>query len=136
MAVLQGSVKETIQKKLEEDVVGNIKLVMFTQEMECHFCADTRQLVEELVLLSQKIEAEIHDFVKDEKLARQYGIKKIPAIAMLGDKDFGVRFYGIPSGYELMSFIEDIIDVSRGGTDLPEDIKKKLAQINKKIHNT
>ncbi len=84
--------------------------------------------------MSPKIEAEIHDFVKDEKLARSYGVKKIPAIVMLGEKDYGVRFYGIPSGYEFASFQEDLIDVSRGKTDLSDDVKKKLAGVKKPVH--
>jgi glutaredoxin-like protein len=134
MAILQESIKETLKKKLGEGVEGKVKLVMFTQEIECHFCADTRQMVDELAQLSPNIEAEIYDFIEDGKLAKSYGVKKIPAIVMLGDKDYGIRFYGIPSGYELVSFVEAMVDVSRGSTDLSEDIKKKLADVEKKVH--
>ena len=134
MVVIQESDKEKLTKKLDEGLEGNVKLIMFTQENECQFCADTRGMVEELAGMSPKIEAEIHDFVKDEKLARSYGVKNIPAIVMLGEKDYGIRFYGIPSGYEFASFQEDLIDVSRGKTDLSDDVKKKLARVRKPVH--
>ena len=123
-----------IQKKLDEGLEGDVKLIMFTQENECQFCADTRVMVEELAGMSPKIEAEIHDFVKDEKMAKSYKVKKIPAIVMLGEKDYGIRFYGIPSGYEFKSFQEDLVDVSRGSTDLSTEVKKKLATIKKPVH--
>lgn len=134
MTVIQDSDKENVKKKLDKGLEGNVKLIMFTQENECQFCADTRGVVEELAGMSQKIEIEIHDFVKDEKLAKSYGIKKIPAIVMLGKKDYGIRFYGIPSGYEFKSFQEDLVDVSRGRTDLSEAVKEKLTNIKQPVH--
>lgn len=134
MALIQESDKEKLKAKLAENLEGNIKLVMFTQDNECQFCADTRGMVEELAKLSPKIKAEVHDFVKDGKLAQSYGVKLIPAIIMLGERDYGIRYYGIPSGYEFVSFQEDLIDVSRGRTDLSDDIRKKLAEIKKPVH--
>ncbi|MCL7475881.1 MAG: thioredoxin family protein [Methanosarcinales archaeon] len=134
MALIHESDKEKLKKKLDEGLEGNVKLVMFTQENECQFCADTRGMVEELAKISPKIEAEVHDFVKDEKLAKSYGVKLIPAIVMMGEKDYGIRFYGIPSGYEFATFQEDLIDVSRGKTDLSDDVRKKLAGVKKPVH--
>lgn len=134
MPVLKESDKEKVKKKLDEELEGNVKLIMFTQEMECQFCADTREMVEELAGLSPKIEAEIHDFIQDEKAAKEYGVDKIPAIVMLGARDYGIRYFGIPSGYEFASFLEDLVDVSRGKTDLSEEVKTKLAEVRKKVH--
>ena len=31
-----------------------------------------------------------------------------PAIAVIGAQDYGVRFFGIPSGYEFMSLLDSI----------------------------
>jgi glutaredoxin-like protein len=134
MAVINDSTKETVKKKLEEGLESKITLVMFTQEFECQFCSESRELVNEVAQLSPKIEAKVYDFMKDEKQAKKYGVKKIPAIVMLGDKDYGVRFYGTPSGYEFPTFVEDMINVSKGKTDLSEDVKKELADIKKKVH--
>jgi len=70
MAVIQDKDRENIKKKLDKELEGDVKLIMFTQENECQFCADTRGMVEELAGMSAKIEAEIHDFIKSMILSR------------------------------------------------------------------
>src|SRR5688572_12442638 len=81
-----------------------IKILVFTQEMECEYCSDTRLIAEEVASLSDKIALEIYDFVADRQIVEQYKIDKIPALVMMrgGDqpKDYGIRYYGIPAGYE------------------------------------
>jgi glutaredoxin-like protein len=130
---------EFLRNEFETNLVSPVKLVMFTQEMECQFCAETRQIVEEVAELSDKITAEIYDFVADKAIADLYGVDKIPAIAIVraqdgGDKDYGVRFYGIPSGYEFTSVIEDIVDVSKGESGLQPKTKEAVATLSDPVH--
>jgi glutaredoxin-like protein len=130
---------EHLRKEFEVELVGPVKLLMFTQTIECQFCAETRQIVEEVAELSDKITAEIYNFVSDRAMADMYGIDKIPAIAILQvkdgeDKDYGIRFYGIPSGYEFTSLIEDIMDVSRGESGLMPKTKDAVAGITEPVH--
>jgi len=96
---------------------------MFTQDLECRFCSDTRILTQELATLSDKIDVDVYDFLADNQKAKEYGIDKIPAVAVIGKVDHGLRIYGIPYGYELQTLVEAIINVSRGTTDLT--IKRK-----------
>lgn len=99
-----------------------VKLVVFSQgeggALECAMCGDTRQLAEEVAALSPLVSVEVRDFVKDAEVAEQYGIDKIPAMAIVrgGDTplDYGIRLYGIPSGYEFATLVEDIRMVSAG----------------------
>ena len=58
--------------------------------------------------MSDKINVETHDFVKDQELAKQYGVDKIPAMVIAGPESHGIKFFGIPSGYEFSTLIEDI----------------------------
>ncbi len=116
--------------KLEKEV----KLIYFSQEIECTYCRETREILNELSGLSDKIKVEEHNFVTEKDIAETYGIDKIPAIVVMSDKDYGVRYFGIPAGYEFSSLVEDIIDVSRGTTDLSDETKKKLKTIDKPIH--
>ena len=126
--------KERVRQVFEEGLVEPVRLVMFTQTTECQFCAETRQLVEEVAALSDKVVAEIYDFVTDEGKAKEYGVDKIPVIAIIGAKDYGVRYYGIPSGYEFTSLIEDIIDVSRGESGLRPETKEAVKAISEPVH--
>ncbi len=121
-------------KKKFSDLVNDVEIAVFTQERECQFCKDTRELVLELGAASSRIKTMVYDFVINGDEDIKYDIKKIPAIAVIGKKDYGIRYYGVPAGYEFAAFVDDIIDVSRGTTSLGEDIKKKLAEIKKPVH--
>jgi glutaredoxin-like protein len=134
MPLLQDKDKEVVKVRFQEGLVNPVKLVNFTQALECQFCAETRQLADEVAALSDKIEVEVYNFAVDKEKVEEYGIDKIPAIAVLGDKDYGVRYYGIPSGYEFSSLIEDIIDVSRGEVDLLPATREALAGITEPLH--
>ena len=130
---------EYLRSEFETNLVNPVKLVMFTQTFECQFCAETRQIVEEVANLSDKISAEIFDFVADKATADLYGIDKIPAIAVLRvedgeDRDYGIRFFGIPSGYEFTSVIEDIIDVSKGDSGLQPQSREAVSAITEPVH--
>jgi glutaredoxin-like protein len=128
-----------LREEFETGLVNPVRLVMFTQEMECQFCAETRQIVQEIADLSDKITAEIYNFVTDKATADLFSIDKIPAVAILRvedgkDRDYGIRFYGIPSGYEFTSVIEDIMDVSRGESGLQPKTKEALAALTEPVH--
>jgi glutaredoxin-like protein len=118
-----------IQQQVREMFGGldaPVKLHVFTQgeggALECEMCRETRELLEEVASLSGKLSVEVHDFVADADTAAAYGIDKIPAVAIVrgGEeaKDYGIRLYGIPSGYEFGTLIEDITMVSKGDPGL------------------
>ena len=91
-------------------------------------------LVQEMPPLNSKITLEVLDFVKDAARAKELGIDKIPALAIIGRKDYGVRMYGIPYGYELQTLIEAIITVSKGQTDLSDKTKSILKEVKSPVH--
>jgi glutaredoxin-like protein len=122
--------KKHLQDELASKLVNHVRLVVFTQEYECPYCAQARGLIEELAGLSDKIGVEVYDFVADSGKARAYGVDKVPAVAIVGEKDYGVRFYGLPYGYEFQTLLEGIIAVSRGKTDISEEVREKLKGIN------
>ena len=106
MSLLPDDKKELLRSEFKEKLVDPVKIIMFTQEMECRFCSDTRTLAQEMATLSDKISVDVFDFVADVAKAQEYGIDKIPAMAIIGKIDYGVRIYGIPYGYELQTLVE------------------------------
>jgi len=134
LGILPDKEKTRLKNLFASKLDGEVKMVMFTQEFECEFCKDTRELVEELTQTSPKLKAVVYDLSKDKEKAKEYNVDKIPAIALVGKRDYGVRFYGIPSGYEFIALVEDIVDVSTGKTKLSPQTKEKLQKINKAIH--
>jgi len=120
--------------KILKSIPNDVRMVMFTQEFECEYCKVTRELLEEVSGLSDKISLEVYDFVREADLAKNYGVDKIPAFALLGDRDYGIRFYGVPAGYEFSTLIEDIIDVSRRNPNLSRDVLSDLSRLDKPVH--
>jgi Glutaredoxin-like domain protein len=133
MPLLNDEIRQEVSKILA-DLPGPVRLVMFTQEFECEYCTETRQLVEEVAELSDRITAEIYDFQADRAKAEELGIDKIPAIAVIGAQDYGVRFYGIPSGYEFASFLHAIQSVAAGKPELSDATLRVVAGIQKPVH--
>jgi glutaredoxin-like protein len=132
-----GMLKEKDRKKLIEmfkKIEKDVKIVMFTQEMECPHCEMTRTMLEEVSGLSDKLSLEVHDFVADADLAKNYGVDKIPATVLFGDRDYGVRFYGVPAGYEFNVLIEDIMDVGRRDPGLGKEVMAELAKVDRPVH--
>lgn len=121
-------------RNLFENMQERVKLIMFTQERECQYCRETREILEEVSALSDKISLAVYDFQSDKVMVDQYGIDKIPATVIEGKKDFGIRYYGIPSGYEFSSLLEDILDVSRGDSGFSPEARQKLAKIDKPMN--
>lgn len=126
--------KNMIIKDFEKRVKNPVNIIMFTQEVECKFCADTRKLVEEIGSLNKKISVQVYDFVADSEKVKGYKITKIPAIAIIGKQDYGVRIYGIPYGYELSTLIEAIANVSQGITDISSKTKSILSEVKNPVH--
>lgn len=134
MSLIPDDHKEHIRSQLAESLVNPVRILMFTQEMECRFCAETKQLLMELAALSDKIQVEVHDYVADSTLANQYGIDKIPAVVIMREKDYGIRFYGLPFGYEFQTFLNGLTGVSKGTSNLPEEIEKALVEIKTPVN--
>ncbi len=126
------------EKKLIAEVFKGlkdpVKLINFTQEQECQFCKETRQLLADLSSLSGLVSLEVYDFQSDKQKAQAYGVDKIPATVVEGKKDYGVRYYGAPAGYEFAALLADLVNVSVGQTDLKPQTKAALSKIEKPVH--
>ncbi|MEM4281041.1 MAG: thioredoxin family protein [Candidatus Caldarchaeum sp.] len=125
------AVRSRLEGKLEKQVTMNV----FTQEFECQYCREMRELTEELAELSDgKIKVNVYDFEKEAKLAANWRVDKIPALLIHGEKGYNVRFFGLPAGYEFMALLDDLIDVSRGYSRLSPAVREKVREIDKPVH--
>ncbi len=133
MGFIQDSDKPAIKKALEA-MPSEVTLSYFTQDIECDFCRETRELLEELCSIEDKIKLRVFDFKENTAEVEKYKIDKIPATVVENGSDHGIRFYGIPAGYEFSSLIEAILMVSQGESNLSAESKKLLKQISVPVH--
>jgi glutaredoxin-like protein len=108
-----------------------VKLVFFEKTDECQYCEEIDQLLSELVILSDKLTLEKKNIDSDRELALKLAIDKAPVIVLLGDndRDYGIRFYGTPAGYEFSALLEDVIMVSQGDSGLQQSTRSALEQL-------
>jgi glutaredoxin-like protein len=140
--LLQEKDQEAIRALFSERMDGDVTITYFTQHdsplivpgRECEMCSQTRQILEEVAGLSDKIELEVKDFFAEKEVAGDLGVHRIPAFVLTGKARGNVRFFGIPSGYEFSSLIEDVIDVSTGVTNIPEQTREQLAGLEDDVH--
>ena len=134
MGILPEAHVSRLKADLAKMLVNPVRVTVFTQEIECEYCKETRELVDEISSLTDKIKLQVLDLIKDKEKAAEYGVDKVPAIVIEGSKKSGVKFYGVPAGYEFNTLIKDIVLASRGETELTAETKRRLSDIKKPVH--
>lgn len=115
---------------------NDVELVMFTQEADCETCEDTKNFIGEFGEISEKVKVTVLDFIEASERADELGVDKVPAIVVL-DKDgtnTGVKFYGIPAGYEINSLTHAVLAVSGEKEEIPEDLLARIRAIDYLVH--
>ena len=133
MALLRESDVEEIGERLQ-GMVSPVKLVHFTQELNLEYGRETRQLLEELAQISDKLSLETYNFLIDKERVAEYGVDKVPATVIRNGKDYGIRFFGLPAGYEFAALLDGILTVSKGDSGLEPASREKLAQLTQSLH--
>ena len=127
MAMLNAQDQEAVRQEFAK-IAGPVKLVVFSQELVAgELCRQNEQLVREVAALSDQISVEVLNPAIDRERAGAYGVADVPAIVVEGARDYGIRFLGIPSGYEFSNLIDAIIVASSGEPELSDATKTSLA---------
>lgn len=132
-AMLDDTTRAEVSARLQS-LKDPVTLVYFSQRHACGSCHQQRELLDELAALSDKIALEVHDLVDDAELAARYGVSKVPATAVIGERDYGIRFYGVTAGYEYSSLLEAIAMVSAGVSGLSAEVEKLATRIDVPVH--
>ena len=133
MGLIQDADAVEIRMRLEE-VVNPVTIVHFTQELSLELGAETLQLMKELAPLCDKLSLQVFNFQLDREMVAQFGVDKVPATVIMNGKDYGIRFYGLPAGYEFSTILDAIIAVSKGDSGLLPASQVKLSQLSAPLH--
>ena len=131
---LIGDRERTEIRKILGNMKHPVKLVNFTQTFECDTCHDTRQLLEELTAIDDKLSLEVLNFSVDKEKAAEYGVDKIPATVIESDGNRRIRIYGVPGGYEFASLLEAIVLASGRDSGLEPASRTALAAVTEPLH--
>lgn len=121
-------------KRVLGKLPARVDILYFTQENACPSCRDQQRVLEELASHTDKIRLKIFDFVRDSEEAARYRIDKIPATAVVGKKDYGIRLYGMTTGYEFQSLVEAVIMVATDKSGLSPEFEELISRVETPVH--
>jgi alkyl hydroperoxide reductase subunit AhpF len=136
MALLSTADQDKLRESFGE-MTSNVRVLFFTQTLGCETCLHTRQILDEFPALSDKIAIEEVNFVLEKERAAQYGIDRVPALALVAESATGeatdsrIRFLGAPSGYEFISLVQAVLLVGGRPPSLTDENRQKLAAVSK-----
>jgi alkyl hydroperoxide reductase subunit AhpF len=133
--VLNDRDRVAVRKEFER-LAGPVKLVVFSQELSeaADLCRQNELLVREVAELDDRLTVEVLNLSIDRERAEAYGVEEVPAIVVEGARDYGIRFYGIPGGYEFSNLIDAIIVASSGEPALAPETTARLAELTEDVH--
>jgi len=140
-----------MEKLLSESIVTQVRdvlqqlkhpvqLMLFVSQPQAEASSITRQLLEEVAALSEKLSLSVHDLDGDSDLARLYRVLgKAPALVIAAKEDgqiidYGIRYLGVPSGHEFSTLIQDLILVAGRDSGLSQQVRSYIQGLSKPLH--
>lgn len=139
-----------MEKLLNEQIIDQVKqafaqmkepvqLLFFGSRENCDYCAEAKQLLEELAAVDEKLGLSVYDLQDNADVAALFKVDKAPAIVIAAKDggqiiDFGIQYSGIPSGHEFGVLINDILLVSGRDSGLSENVREFLKHLEKPLH--
>ncbi len=124
--------KELAQKEFKEPV--SIKL--FSQAIGCESCQTAEALLKEVhdvlkeAVGEDKVKLDILSPFLNKEETEKYGVDRVPTIVLEGDKDYGIRYIGLPAGLEFTTLVNGIFHVSQRKPQLSDKTLEILQQID------
>ncbi len=120
--------KDIFEKEFEKPVT----LKVFSQAIGCDSCQTVEELMSELVSVvgEDRLKYEVYSPVIDKEIAQKYQVDRLPTIVIEGDKDYGIRYIGLPAGLEFSTLVQGILQVSKRRPNLSEKTIELLKQVD------
>jgi glutaredoxin-like protein len=136
--VLNNQIVKQIQEAFEA-VQEPVQVLLFGSKDNCDYCNETKQLLEEVTALNDKLELSVYDMQDNVDVATKFNVTNAPGIVIAAKdnaevKNLGIQFSGIPSGHEFSTLINDILIVSRRESGLDMKTREFLKNLDKPLH--
>ena len=111
-----------------------VRLVLFSRDGgDCKYCGEVEGLLTDIASADPRVGVEILSLKKDAARAKDLGIDKVPGIALIGKKDYNLRYFGLPSGYDFIPFVETIRAVGNDEPGISRETAAALAKLTKPV---
>ena len=129
--LLNLEVRAQLKDIFSKELVHPVNLKLFSQAIGCESCQITEELLKELAEVEpEKIKLNIYSPLVDKEISQAYQIERVPTIVIEGDKDYGIRYIGLPAGLEFTTLVQGIVQVSKREPKLSERTVELLKDIS------
>jgi alkyl hydroperoxide reductase subunit AhpF len=137
MPLISSSDQERLRESFAE-MTRPVRLLFFTQTLDCETCLQTKQILDELPPLSDLITIDEVNLILEGDTAKAYGIDRAPAIAITYEDngvavDTRIRFLGAPAGYEFISLIQAVLLAGGRPPQLSMESRARLAAVDRPV---
>lgn len=134
VSMLKEKDKQYVAKTLA-GMKNEVRLVLFSSggSGDCKYCAETEGILSDIAAAEPRVKLEVLSLKKDAARAKELGIDKVPGTAILGTRDYGLRYFGLPSGYDFAFFVEALRSVGDGDPGLSRESVAMLAALKKPV---
>ena len=129
--LLNAELIQQIKLLFDTQLIYPVELLYFYEKDQCNTCDEMKQLLDEITSISQKLSLSIYEIHENPQLAHIYNVRITPGMVITGRDqdellDNGIRFTGIPSGYEFSSLIHANELVSKRDSGIKPEIRNEL----------
>ena len=135
MGILSQEDSDYLKKEFEK-ITNNVIIEFFSTDNKdkCEQCDNIRAIMKEIMDLTDKVSLKEFNIDKDKEKAEKYNIKMAPVLVFNNKDNGNIKFYGVPSGYEFSSLIEDIMDIGTGNIEFDEGVEEKVKAIDEDVN--
>ena len=129
MTLLSEPDRQTVRTHLAA-ITHRVTVLFFTQAFDApETVTIAKQVIDEVASLSEQITVEEVNLILDKERAAEFGVDRVPAIALLRDgEDTRIRFLGAPAGYEFTSLVEAVLLAGTGESGLTPENRARIAE--------
>lgn len=137
MPLINDDMLQQVREEFEKHLKSNVELIAFTSEsVECRYCAEVVEICKDLATVTDKISVLTYTQEASPDKIEEYKVSKYPAIVISrpGSSSGRIKYYGLPSGYEFGSLVEDIKMVSANEPVVSSKAMEIISKIDKPVN--
>ena len=123
-------VRTQLRDLLSKEMVKPVNVKLFSQAIGCETCQIAEDLLKEVSSIDERVKLEIYSPLINKDVAERYQISRVPTIVIEGEKDYGIRYVGLPAGLEFSTLVKGIIQASKGVPDLSQRTLELLSTVD------
>lgn len=134
MSLLSDEDKEYLRERFHQELDAEVRLLVFYKSEDCRYCKETVEIAKEVASLSEKIRLEAYEFDKEKSMAEELNVRLVPATLIVRNNNYRIRWYGMPSGHEFATYVEDLVSISSNKPRISEMSLREIEKVDRDLY--